>query len=431
MHDKTYRSMIMMAGLAGALVACNGGGGGGQDTGGDAFGGEIEFRGELPLLPGLDVDTGWIPADSPASVRTTLSAGGAVTVTSRATTDGEAMTPVAGSGEIAMEGALTLEVSARIDFNGIEYEDVVQSFDYTIAPQTTTFEPFSLDQAVTLSADLPAQELGSVPIPAVPGASLFVEVTGGQVTTEFVGTCAQTADGFGQYAGTATMAGTIAAAATIEIDVLVATESFGPFAFDLPIPEIVSPLDLGTRSLATGEAADAMGVCDAAAGDDAAGSAEDTANAGTDDGAPMTSGGSDPADGDTTGGDTTGDDPSDTGSGPVGDPDYPSPDMDGCPPGFVAAGIDSPIDNGICLPPCGGAGDCPSGATGSAVGVCALNPASTQLPCASADDCAVGESCEGNTCVLLPPTYCALACDATAICPDAMTCMQGVCVYEL
>ncbi|MBC8072295.1 MAG: hypothetical protein IAG13_28495, partial [Deltaproteobacteria bacterium] len=44
------------------LPACGDrGDGDGSGGTGDAFGGEIEFRGEQPLLPGLDLDSGWFP----------------------------------------------------------------------------------------------------------------------------------------------------------------------------------------------------------------------------------------------------------------------------------------------------------------------------------------------------------------------------------
>ncbi len=260
-HPMTFRPIIFML----ALVSLPGGCSQQGETAG--FPGELEFRGEQPLLPGLNVDTGWIPELSPASVRATVTAGGAIVVVARATTNGSSLDPVAGSGELSVEGALALEVSARIDAAGFEYEGVVESFEYAIAPQATVFDPFALDQSVVVSAELPAQELGSVPIPSVPGATLVLEVTGGLIDTQFQGTCAEAAGGLGQYTGRTTMTGTIECASTIQLEIpLVGTETFGPFAFTVPVPELVTPMDLGTVSLTTGEVVADAGVCAGAGG---------------------------------------------------------------------------------------------------------------------------------------------------------------------
>lgn len=434
------RSTTMMMTMLSAwmLGGCAGDDGAGSDTDG-AFADELEFRGEQPFLPGLDIDTGWIPADAPAAVRATAAASGGVVVTARATTDGQSMTPVPDSGELSVDGGLSLELSARIDAVGVSFEGVVDSFEIAIEPASTTFDPFSIDSAVTVQSMLPAQVLGTVPIPSVPGASLIVEVTGGELTTQFVGTCADTADGHGQFVGQTAMSGTVACAATIEIEIpIVGTETFGPFAFDIPIPSLGGPMDLGTRSLSTGQEAAAMEICSGGA-TTAADQADDTAggdptgqggDAGTDDG---TTGASDANDADSDGTDTQStagatDTSTDSTGGLGDDPDYPNPGDAGCPGDEVPVQV--PGDpNAVCLPPCDGMGLCPSGQTGGAVGVCLFNPDSSQLDCMTEDDCFSDEVCSSNVCVLEPPTHCVLACDDTAVCPDAMTCQLGACVY--
>ncbi len=431
MQRLAFASPHLLFALA-ALAACGGGGsdsdsGSGTDDGAGVS--ELEFAGEQPFLPGLDIDTGWLPEASPVAVKATASATGQVAVVAKATTDGETLTPVAGSGSLSLEGAIAFEVSARIDTNGIMYEGVVDSFEYGIEPANQSFDPFALDAPITVMSALPAQELGKVPIPSVPGASLVMSVTGGDLETSFQGTCAEAQDGFGQYTGTITMAGTVACAASVEIEIpIVGTMTFGPFPFDVPIPAIESPTDLGTLSLTTGEPGMPMGICDgggtATAADDAADTdAGDTAN---DDVAEDTSD-------DDTGVDTvadTGDDTGiddDTGTNP-GDPSYPAPDENGCPDGYIGVGIDTDPPNAFCAPACEGSA-CPAPATGAAAPVCAFNPDSTYAECASDIDCVMPEFCDSGVCAL-QPTHCALVCDDVGmVCPDEMTCLAGACTY--
>jgi hypothetical protein len=271
----------------------------GSHSGADEI--ELEFGGEQRFLPGFDFDSGWLPNDSPVAVRSTVIADGGVTVVALATTDGETMTPVAGSGALVVQGSLAFEVSARIDTNGLMYEGIVDSFEYAIEPANAAFDPFEIDTIATVTSMLPPAELGRVPIPSVPGATLVVDVTGGEITTAFEGTCAEALDGYGQYTGAVTMQGVVGLAATIEIEIpIVGTQSFGPFPIDVPIPAIETPMDLGTRSLATGEAADAMGICEGDAATTSASTGGSTGDSSTEDGELDTSAGSDDDDASTS-----------------------------------------------------------------------------------------------------------------------------------
>lgn len=432
MHRSVVRRPVASLLLALALAACHGDGGGGG-------GGDLTFSAEAPFLPGLDLDSGYVPDGSPVAVRATATASGGISITTGARSDGDTLEPVAGSGAIAIQGAIALEVSTRIDTAGIMYEGVVSSFDYALDPAMQTFEPFALDAPVTVMSMLPAKELGSVPIPSVPGGSLVLSVTGGQITTAFGGTCADAAAGFAQYTGTLTTQGTVSCSATVEIEVpIVGTQSFGPFAFDLPIPEIVSPIDLGTRSIATGEAAASMGICDG----DGGGSGDD---GGATSGAGATSGGADDSTGHASGPEGTSSGGSDSGNltgvgttldpsagdatgGTSEDPDYPSPYFPGgCPVGTVGVGVGVEPANGVCLPACSD-GQCPSGITGSATGVCGFNPNATYASCSDDTTCAMGETCSNGYC-MLPPSHCVLTCDVGWVCPDDMNCVSGVCSY--
>jgi hypothetical protein len=345
---------------------------------------------------------------------------------------------VAGSGVLSVEGSLALEVSARIDTNGLMYEGVVDSFEYAIEAASQTFEPFAIDSGVMVTSTLPAAELGRVPVGALPGTTLVLSIEGGEIATAFAGTCADARDGFGQYTGAITTQGTVMAAATVEIEIPFTDPLvFGPFAIDIPIPASESPIDLGTYSLATGEPADGTSVC---SGGPTTATADDGPTSGNDsaaDDAPAT--GSDGAADDETGAvdtaatedtaatDDGSEDDGTTGSS-SGDPDYPPIEDDTCPPGYVGVTVNSEPANGLCLPPCDGSGGCPSGATGSAYGYCALNPDSSYTPCVDSSECSEQEYCEESFCTS-PPSHCVLGCDDVSICPDSMICLLNVCTY--
>lgn len=437
-HVRLPLHVIALLGLCVPVaLACTGDDGGGEAytaTGGPGGRVDIEFSGEQAFLPGFAFDSGFTPDASPVAVRATVTSGGGVTVTARATSDGTTLEPVAGTGSLAVEGSLELEVSARIDTAGIAYEGVVDRFEYGLEPVSEAFDPFALEEAVLASSVLPATELAAVPIPSVPGATLVIDVTGGEIETAFAGKCATTRDGYGQFTGVVTTQGTVECAATVEIEIpVVGTETFGPFAFEVPIPAVESELDLGTRSLANGEAATAMGICD-----DAGTTSGDT---GSDDVADDTGGGD--AQGDDTAG-TGGDGPDSTDTSSMdtgdddtgshsGDPNYPKPDAIGCPGDHAPVFTPGPtgrIDSTVCLPPCGPGGTCPPGATGTATETCGVELPPSGFGCTDDAQCYAHEICLLDGTCGPPSLFCVLRCDQGQTCPDEMTCLpSGDCLY--
>jgi hypothetical protein len=435
MTDRQYA--IGVAALIGLVAtACKGG---------DGTEAELAFFAQRDFVPGFEHDTGWFPESSPASLRVTASAAGSTTIAALATTDGSALAPVPGSGMLSISGGLRLEVSARIDAARVEYEGVVDEFEYMLDPGSTTFDPFLLDAEAVVESSLPAAELARVPIPSVPGATLIVEVTGGEVTTAFRGTCAEAVDGVGQYIGETTTTGTVELAGTIEIEVpIVGSETFGPFPFEVPIPELVDEVDLGELSLSNAEPATAPAACGGAADTDDAD--DDTADDdAADDGATTTGASSDSAssadptgtspdsDGGATGAEGTdsADSASDSDSAgttttePIGDPNYPDPDGT-CPDGTVAVVL-SGTELGYCAPECEQDLDCPYAATGMATPLCGISPTSTFDPCSSDADCSGVEACLDQSCATAA-THCILECELGQ-CPASMLCADGVCLY--
>ncbi|MGE0788174.1 MAG: low-density lipoprotein receptor class A repeat-containing protein [Sandaracinaceae bacterium] len=236
-------------------LGCEPPGGGSSDE-------PLRFEAEQAFLPGLDYASGWIPDASPVQVQANVVAGGGISVRESARASDAELVAEPGTGEVSIEGRLTMEILANIDLTGVSYTGPVETFEYAIGPSAATFDPFAIDAAVPLETALPAQELGTVPVPSVPGATLTVSVTGGIVRTAYQGACAEVRDGIAQVTGTLTTSGTVELAATVDVEVpFVGSMAFGPFELSLDLPEEASPIDLGARSVGTGEVVMGGGPC--------------------------------------------------------------------------------------------------------------------------------------------------------------------------
>lgn len=359
----------MMIAAASLLGACGTDSPSGDTDSGSGAPVSLMFHVERDLLQGFEHDTGFVPEAGPASIRARASATAALVVDAEGLADATELTPVEGSGLLQVEAGLSLELSARVDTSGIEWEGVVDTFEYGIEPAEAAFEPFLLGESVSVSSPLPASEIARVPVGAIPGATLIASIEGGAVDTSFSGVCATVADGVAQYTGTSTIEGTVDLAATLEIDVpLLGTESFGPFSFPVPIPASTMALDLGSFTVADGTPVDASPCAGETGTSGVPGS-----GSGTEEG------------GDTEGGADTGE--------TVSDDSGDSTDMPG-----------------LCEETCGGCcldGECLDG----------FEPAA----CGSSGACQVcdaGEICDGVSCVAEP--------DCLATCEGC--CMDGVCL---
>jgi hypothetical protein len=231
-------------------------------SGGDGGSGEIHFAGSMAALPDMEIDTGLQPADSPAQVRVVARSAGEVTAEATASSEGTELVPVPGSGRVGMDATLSLEVFARLDASAFTFDDVVETVTIALAPGETTFAPFLLDGGeVSFSSPIVPDEILSVPLAGVPGGTITLSTTGGQVTGRFAGTCAVAQNGLASYAAQITWSGTVELAASIEIDTPLGGKTFGPMAVAVPIPEFATPFDLGTRSMADGAEAAGPSLC--------------------------------------------------------------------------------------------------------------------------------------------------------------------------
>ncbi len=389
----------------------------------------LEFRAENDLLEGFEQDTGFLPAQSPAAIRVVAGATASLVATAQATANGDTLTPVAESGSLAMEAGFSLEVSARIDAAGVEYEGVIETFEYGIDPAMTSFEPFAIGETVTLESALPRGELARVPIPSVPGATLVVDIAGGQINAAYSGVCAVAMDGVAQYTGQAVIDGTLQLEGTIELELLVVSETFGPFPIEVPIPAATTALDLGSFSTSDGLPAEGS-PCDGMGGD------TDTvdptaASSGSSGGDPT---GSDPTTGTTTdpnpttggdssGGETSGDETSSSSGDPECAVDADCGDGDGCADGQcvpVPSECSDGLDCDVCpsMESCGYCVQYGGNACGDALEECINN-----LDCVDLIECV--NACEDQACL----DACGVAAtrEAYALFDAVLTCINGAC----
>jgi len=391
----------------------------------------LDFRVENDLLDGFEQDTGFLPAASPAAIRVVAGATASLVATAQATATGDSLTPVAESGSVTMEAGFSLEVSAKIDAAGVDYEGVIETFAYGIEPAMVPFEPFAIGETVTLDSALPTSELARVPIPSVPGATLVVDIAGGQVNTAYSGVCAVAMGGLAQYTGQAVIDGTIQLEGTIELELLVVSETFGPFPIEVPIPAVTTALDLGTFSTSDGMPAEGS-PCDGMGGD--TDTVDPTAASGGTTGDPTTAGPTtgDPtmgSSGDMTVGDSTGGETSATGDESSSSGDAECVDDAGCRVGETCA-------MSQCVPvpsECSDGLDCDACPSVSTCSLCVQyegNACSKSIDsCVFDDDCVAlvdcVNACDDDPCV----DACAEAAtvEAVDLYNDVVLCINGAC----
>lgn len=223
----------------------------------------IRFEREVAFLPDFERDTGYLPADSSeAQVRVLARAGGSMGIAAEAMASDGILDAVDGSGIVSVGAELRFEVFAKLDVASIQFDDVVASMVYEIPAVEETFTPFLLGEELPASMPLPAQTLGSVPIPSVPGASIRIDITGGQIDLGFKGQCAASGAKLAQYMMAAEATGVVELAATVVVEVpVIGGKEFGPFALEVPVPATEIALDLGTYRR-DGTLTDELGPCE-------------------------------------------------------------------------------------------------------------------------------------------------------------------------
>src|SRR4051812_19446901 len=123
---------------------------------------EITFDGESDLFPSLNYSTGLLPPSSPVQASFTVTAKGAQKVHAIASPGGSkdapTLTGLPGKGTISLDGGFFLVGQLKVDIKGLPSYDGpipgIENVEISIKGEST-FDPFSIEKAVKVHADVP------------------------------------------------------------------------------------------------------------------------------------------------------------------------------------------------------------------------------------------------------------------------------------
>jgi hypothetical protein len=281
----------------------------------------LSFHGEAKLLEGFKFDTGPQPSSGPVKLSLRLTASGSDVVDARGDVAGGKLVPRAGTGTLALDAHFKLEGTLKIDSTLKKYEGDIPGLKNIDVPATgnATFDPFLLEGAAQVDADIPETKLPDIPLGGVPGHLSLTIMTGSKLTTKYEGTCMTVAGGSAQYEGTATTSGTLLIKATVVVDLPSPLDKEVALpTITVPVPSMASKVAFAAVA-ANGAGDETSGKCQQPtedAGTDTMGDSEpdtattDTGTVATDTSTPPTDTGTPP--GDTDVGDTSTDTSTDT-----------------------------------------------------------------------------------------------------------------------
>lgn len=222
----------------------------------------IDFSAQQAVLD-VDIDSGDVVVGTGATVRMQTHAYAGYTVRAAGLVrDGE-LEPIVDSGEITVEGRFALDLSATLDLPQGSFAGPVDSLEYELETVIGAFDPFLLDQTITVPLGIPAQATLRFPIIGLPGVDLVLEYATGQFLPTFGGVCLRREGDVVQYTGSIVIEPDIRHIVSIEIAVPFSEpQVIGPVGVEMDFPPLVShPLDLGTYSVSSGALVEGVFPC--------------------------------------------------------------------------------------------------------------------------------------------------------------------------
>lgn len=244
---------ILACALLGVVIAC-----GGSDAASEEN--TLAFHGEVNPLGDYSYDSGLVPPASPVQVQLLFASEAKLAADAKAVVTGSTeLASVPGSGRLALDARFLLKGNLHVDFSGLEYDGDLPGLDALDIGfhGQRDFDPFALEQGITLDTQIPETPLPSIPLPASLPGELTLTITAGSVlASTFQGTCAATDGKTATYRGAAVTTGTLAIQPTVVFHLLgLGDKSFPLPVVNVPVPELRAELDLGTLDVA--ETADA------------------------------------------------------------------------------------------------------------------------------------------------------------------------------
>lgn len=236
----------------------------------------LAFHAEAEPLSGFAFDTGLVPAGSPAQISLKLSAGGALRVDAKGQRAAEGLAGVAGSGKLALDVHVKMDGRLKVDSALKKYDGDLpglKDIDIPIRGEIA-FDPFLVGdgESAALEAAIPATELPPIPLGSVPGSLKLKVAEGSKLSSSFHGMCVSVAGGTASYAGEAVTSGKLVLEGSIALELPAPlNKEVDLGTIEVPVPELKTPLDLGTAPAAGVPDSSQGGACAAAAGGEASG----------------------------------------------------------------------------------------------------------------------------------------------------------------
>jgi hypothetical protein len=162
-----------------------------------------------------------------------------------------------------LSASFALDIYADIDLPVGQFNGLVKSVDVAFEAEIGSFDPFLIDQPVTLLGGLPAEGEIRAPVLGLPGVEVVVELAGGGLVPTFEGVCvAQEGDAV-QYTGLVKLEPDLRYLYSIEISIpFTDPEVIGPVGLEADVgAAFVHELDLGTFSVDSGAPIEGVFPC--------------------------------------------------------------------------------------------------------------------------------------------------------------------------
>ncbi len=221
---------------------------------------EVLFKGQHGLLSGFAHDTGYRPSGGATQVRVKVRTAGLIKAEAMgqaASSDGP-LKGMPGTGKLAVDGEVTLELRLRIKAGGSTFEGPLKSAKplRVAVKAEVPFDPFLLGNSKVMTVKVPWGKVATIPMEGqVQGAKGNVVLqAGGTINVELRGVCARAAGGIAGFSASTVTGGQLSISAGGQIFVQGSPSHLPATVMKVTLPQTKAMMDLGSRPVKTGVA---------------------------------------------------------------------------------------------------------------------------------------------------------------------------------
>ena len=221
---------------------------------------QVLFKGQHKLLAGLSHDTGYQPSGGATQVRVKVSTAGLVKAEAMgqaAALDGP-IKGIPGTGKLAVDGEVRLEVRLRLKAGGATFEGPLKTAKplRLAVKAELPFDPFLLNGQTILKVKVPWTQVATIPLEGqVQGAKGNVVLqAGGTLTVSLHGVCARAAGGIAGFSARTVTSGELSVSAGGQIFVQGTPSHLPATVIKVTLPQTTAMMDLGSRPVKAGVA---------------------------------------------------------------------------------------------------------------------------------------------------------------------------------